>query len=242
MAANRGQRVEVQITSGRWSTAIVTNVDDPENDIVSVVVYTDGVSPWPTPETPNGTIDGSISGVEKGSGVGEWRELPLPSAEEAAIATIAASSVSLVGYATQTYCDDGIAASALGLADDIDTARDSRVAAPASCGYSVSLALGTARNPSSVRSDTRPTHVTAIVSWAAALTGSASAQIVCDSNSSPTTVVLTVPFSATLALGVQAAVPVVIPFEVPAGWSYKIQAGAGSSGTLTLASVLERAL
>lgn len=229
MSASKGQRVEVQITTGRWSLAQIAKVVS--GDTVNLVALTDGVDPWPTVDTPNGLVAGSLSGVAKGTSVGQWRELAMPTCEQDAIATIAAGSVSLVGYATEAYTDEAT-----------EEAVGACVATPATCGSTVSLAINTARNPSSARSDGRPTRVSAVVTWAAMLTGTAAAEVVCDSSSTPTTVVMSIPFSATLALGVQAAVPVVIPFEVPAGWSYKVRAATGSSGTVALASVYERAL
>lgn len=229
MTASRGQRVEVQITSGRWSLAQISKIES--GDTVTLVALTDGVNPWPTSDTPNGLVAGSISGVTKGTGVGQWRELALPGYEQDAVASIATGSVSLTGYATEEYVDAG----------DQSTAA-ARVATPASCGSTISLAINTARNPSSARSDSRPTRVSAVVTWTAVITGTAAAEVVCDSSSSPTTVVMSVPFAATLALGVGVTTPVVIDFEVPDGWSYKVRAGTGSSGTVALVSVYERVL
>lgn len=251
MTASRGQRVEVQITSGRWSPAQIAKVVS--GDTVNLIAFTDGVDPWPTIETPNGLISGSLSSVDKGTSVGQWRELAMPDIEQAAIATIAAGSVSLVGYATEGYAAAQAAAAqsaAFGYAStaeaDAETYADickaACVATPASCGSTVSLAINTARSPNSVRGDSRPTRVTAVVTWAAVITGTASAEVVCDSSGTPTTVVMAIPFAATLALGVGVTTPVVIDFEVPAGWSYKVRAGSGSSGTVALVSVYERAL
>lgn len=255
MTASRGQRVEVQITSGRWSPAQIAKVVS--GDTVNLIAFTDGVDPWPTVETPNGLISGSLSNVDKGTSVGQWRELAMPAIEQSAIATIAAGSVSLVGYATESYAAaqaaaaqsaaqsaaSGYAATAQTTSEAYaDACKAACVATPATCGSTVSLAINTARNPSSVRSDSRPTRVTAVVTWTATITGSASAEVVCDSSATPTTVVMSVPFSATLALGVGIATPVVIDFEVPVGWSYKVRAGSGSSGTVALVSVYERAL
>lgn len=227
MVASKGQRVEVQITSGRWSLAQISKVVD--GDVVNLVAVTDGVDPWPTVDTPNGLVAGSLSNVSKGASVGQWRELDMPATEQSVIASIASESVSLVGYATEAY---------------VDEATDGYQELPADCGYAVTGLTITmsARNPSGARSDEKSTHVIAVVTWAASITGTAALEVVCDSSSSPTTVVLTVPFSATLALGVQAAIPVVVPFDVPEGWSYKIRAASGSSGAMTLASVRERAI
>lgn len=242
--ASKGQRVEVQITSGRWSLAQISKVVDAETGVVNLVALTDGVDPWPTIDTPNGLVAGSLSNIEQGTGVGKWRELALPVFEQEAIAEIAAGSVSLVGYATSTYVDEEVDATGTAAAAYADGAAEARVAVPASCGYAVTGQTITmsARAPSSARGDDRATRVTAVVTWAAVITGTAAVEIVCDSNASPTTVVMSVPFAATLALGVGTTMPVVIDFEVPAGWSYKIRAASGGSGTTTLASLYERAL
>jgi len=104
---------------------------------------------------------------------------------------------------------------------------------------SVSLAIGTARNPSSVRGDARPTRVTVSGTWSWTLTaiGSLSGTInaLCDSNSNPTTVVGSTSsaraLTAGVTLGETGSMPFTLTFDVPSGYSYKMT----SSGTGTFA-------
>lgn len=102
MSASKGQVVEVQITSGRWSLAAVAKIVS--GDTVNLVAFTDAVDPWPTIDTPNGLIAGSLSSVTKGTSTGQWRDLALPSATTAAIASAVAAA--LTDYST----DDDISA------------------------------------------------------------------------------------------------------------------------------------
>ncbi len=56
MSASKGQLCEVQITSGRWSLAVVSKIIS--GDTVNLVAFTDAVNPWPTNDTPNGLVAG----------------------------------------------------------------------------------------------------------------------------------------------------------------------------------------
>jgi len=118
------------------------------------------------------------------------------------------------------------------------TALAGLVAVPGASS-SVSLAIGTARNPSSVRSDSRPTRVTVSGTWSWTLNaiGSLSGTInaLCDSNSNPTTVVGSTTsaraLTAGVTLGETGSMPFTLTFDVPAGSSYKLS----TSGTGTFA-------
>lgn len=101
MSASKSQVVEVQITSGRWSLAVVVKIIS--GDTVNLVALADGVDPWPTPDAFNGVVAGTLTSVTKGTGVGQWREIALPSATTAAIAAAVADA--LTDYST----DDDIA-------------------------------------------------------------------------------------------------------------------------------------
>lgn len=86
-------------------------------DNANLVAFTDGVDPWPTIDTPNGLVAGSISGVAKGTGVGEWRELALPTATTAAIESAVAAA--LGDYATDEDVEILIAAAVAGVNAEI---------------------------------------------------------------------------------------------------------------------------
>ncbi len=118
MTASKGEIVEMQITSGRWSLGVVSKIIS--GDTVNLCVLTDGVNPWPTIDTPNGLIAASYTSVVKGTGVGEWRELALPSSTTAAIA--AAVAAALEDYATEDDIEIAIASALSTVATNLASA------------------------------------------------------------------------------------------------------------------------
>lgn len=118
MSASKGQIVEVQITSARWSLAAVAKIIS--GDTVNLVAFTDAVDPWPTIETPNGLIAGSLASVTKGTGIGQWRELALPTATTAAIETAVAAA--LTEYATEDDIEGAVAAALATVASNLASA------------------------------------------------------------------------------------------------------------------------
>lgn len=122
----------------------------------------------------------------------------------------------------------------------------SGIPAIASQGSSVSLAVNTARNPSSVRGDSRPTRVTISGTWSWTLnatgTATGTATLKSDSSTTPTTAIATAPFSRGVSVGITVGDAGTLPYgwsyEVPAGDSYLIAtsnvAGGGSFGALTI--------
>lgn len=108
MSASKGQLCEVQITSGRWSIAAICKIIS--GDTVNLVAFTDAVDPWPDVNTPNGLVAGSLTSVAKGTSVGQWREIDLPTATSAAIAAAVSSAIAGLDYASDSDVSSAVSA------------------------------------------------------------------------------------------------------------------------------------
>lgn len=229
MTASKGQICEVQITSGRWSLALIAKIVS--GDTVNLVALTDAVDPWPTVETPNGLVAGSIASVTKGTSVGQWRDLDLPAATIAAIA--AAVGGELGSYATEAYTDAAIAA--------IPVDDDSGLTVVAVAGSSqLSLGLDSVRQPSA----TRPTRID--VSGAFNLTSTllgaqtASVELRSDSSNPPTTV-RGKQRGALSGVAASSTLPWSFGYSVPAGHYYKLVSAHSANSSVDLDALNETA-
>lgn len=107
--ASVGQAVLVQITSARFSLALISKVVDATTEKSNLVALTDGVDPWPTIDTPNGLVAGGMVNVTKGSGVGQWQELSIPAATAAAVASAVASAIASAGLVSSEALSAAVA-------------------------------------------------------------------------------------------------------------------------------------
>lgn len=229
MSAKLGQPVTVQITSGRYSIGAVSKIIS--GDTVNIVAFTDGVDPWPTIDTFNGLVAGSVLGATKGSGVGQWQEVTVP---DTVAAAISAAVASITGFATESYVDTAIDAIP---ADDYS----GLLACPAAGSAVSSPALNTPRRPST----TRPTRVnvyTQVALTSTLLTAqSATLEMRADSGSTPTTVVGG-PLTASLGgLAATTTVPMTFTYDVPVGHYYSVVQTAGA-GVVTVTRIEESTL
>lgn len=257
MSASKGQVVEVQITTGRWSLAVVAKIIS--GDTVNLVAFTDGDNPWPDVSTPNGLVAGSITSVTKGASVGQWRELSISSALSDAIAAAVATAISdyaleadltsaLVTVAsnltsavaiidsnmasTQNLLEDSIAA--------LTAVVDGKAATPGAGTSHAGLGFGAARQPSS----TRPTWVVACGTYTivSALLGTqtAAVDLLSDSGSNPTTMRCSAPGSGA---GVAATIkmPWSVSYFVPAGHYYKLVESHSANVTVAILEINESA-
>lgn len=131
MSASLGQVITVQITSGRFSVAVVTKIIT--GDLIDLVALTDTVNPWPTVDTPNGVVVAPYQSIAKGSAVGQWQDLGVSSAVSDAIAAaVSAATAGLPTTASVTAAIAALAATdAAGLATAV-TGLNSTIAANAS--------------------------------------------------------------------------------------------------------------
>ena len=236
----------------RVVTPAVT-VDARDGGNYDLVVLGDGED-WPD-SVPGAFYARPFANVAQGSSVGQWE--PVPVTDGILAAVDAAVAEELGGYATEAYVDSAvtglatsaavatdIAAAVADLATEgyVDTAIATRSSVPGAPS-TISLALNTARNPSAVRSDTRPTKVTVSGTWSWTLTAIGTAtgtvQFKTDSNSNPTAVVIGMPFSRGIGVGLTVndtgTIGWSMAFDVDAGDYYVIAtsgvAGGGSFGT-----------
>lgn len=231
MTAKLGQPIRVQITTGRWSIGAVSKIIS--GDTINVVAFSDGVNPWPTIDTFNGVVAGTIENVTKGTSVGQWQEVDLP---DPVVAAIAAAVSGITGFATTSYVDSEIATAIAAIpADD-----DSGLCVVPTAGTSVSSpAPSTPRRPST----TRPTLVTvyATVALASALLAvqSATVEIQAGTSATPTTTVAgpLTPESGVGNVGTL-KIPVTLVYLLPANHYYQVVKTAGA-GTLTVNRIEE---
>jgi len=221
MSAKLGQPVTVQITSGRYSIGLISKIIS--GDTVNIDAFTDGVNPWPTVDTFNGLVAGSLTSVAKGSGVGEWQEVDVP---DTVLASITDAISGITGFATEGYVDGAAAACC---------------PVPVAGASVSSPALNTPRQPSA----TRPTRVTVYATVALTSTlltpQSATVEMRADSSSSPTTAVGG-PLTASLGgIAATATVPMTFTYDVPAAHYYTVVQTAGA-GTVTITRIEESTL
>ncbi len=260
--SSKGQVVEVQITTGRWSLAAVVKIIS--GDTVNLVAFTDAVDPWPDVSTPNGLIAGSLASVAKGTGVGQWRELALPTATTDAIS--AAVAAALEDYATEadiatavaaalataasnlasavaSLSGDiaGVAAAVAVVSDDVENIdlAGLTVVAPAGTSHS-GLGFNTTRQPNT----TRPTRVdaTGSMSLTSSLLGSqtASVELLSDSSNPPTTRRARQP-SALSGVAANVTMPWHVGYDVPAGHYYKLVPAASANASCSIDDINETA-
>jgi len=265
MSASKGQVVEVQITSGRWSLAFVVKIIS--GDTVNLVAIADGVDPWPTADTFNGVVSGTLVSVTKGTEVGQWREVALPSYVTDAIS--AAVAAALTDYATDSDISSAVSAALAtvasnlaGAVDSIDTDIDALEASVASLSAAVaaipadddsglavvstagsshsSLGLNAARQPSS----TRPTRVTATgsMSLTSTLLGSqtVSVDLLSDASNPPTTRRGRQPAGLS-GVAASATMPWTLTYDVPAGHYYKLVTANTAGASVSLDDINETA-
>lgn len=219
----------MQITSGRYSIGAISKIIS--GDTVNIVAFTDGANPWPTIDTFNGLVAGSLTSVTKGSGVGQWQEVDVP---DTVAAAMAAAVASITGFATESYVDAAIS----GIPADDYTAL---CACPAAGSAVSSPALSTPRQPST----TRPTRVTVYAQVALTSTlltpQSATVEMRADSGATPTAVVggpLTVSLGG---LAATTTAPMTFTYDVPVGHYYSVVQTAGA-GAVTITRIEESTL
>ncbi len=113
------------------------------------------------------------------------------------------------------------------VADAVNAMIAAAIAAPA--GNAVSLALNTARQPSTTRS----TRVVVSGTWTANVTASGVVALKADSTSSPATVVDDAQPAVTLAVGVGITLPWKLVYDLPAGHSYQVATSGGGTFAIT---------
>lgn len=261
-----GQPLKIQITSGRYSIGFVTKIIS--GDTVNLVTFTDAVQPWPTIDTPNGLVDAYYNSVAKGTGVGQWQDLPLSETLSSAIAAQVADAIE--DLASQEDLTDALATVASNLSSALSTVAsnlssavssleseiassistaiagipaddDSGLMVVASAGSShAGLGLNAARQPST----TRPTRVTASggISMTSTLLGaqSASVTLLSDASNPPTTIRAVAPAALS---GVAATVqtPWQLTYDVPAGHYYKLSTSTTANASVSLSEINETA-
>lgn len=179
-----GQTVILKIASSplRIVPAKVTNVID--EDTINCVGFADINDDWPGDGPATSNPGRPFFGVTRGTGVNQWQESDIPTDAEVASAITSATS----GYATEVY---------------VDNAQDNCMALPA--GSAAGLTLGAAGVQLST---TRPCWLTVrgTASQALTLVGGQgyTVQLLCDSATTPTTVVddETGSFTGTVVVGV----------------------------------------
>jgi hypothetical protein len=233
MTASQNLLALYRSASTRYHAAVTTAVES--GDTCTLVVLGDGAD-WEDSVTAI-VYARQYFGVPKGTGIGEWQ--PVPVTAEIAAAITSAVSGGLAGYASESYVDSAV--TGLATEDYVDGSSAGRVAVPGA-GSVISLGFNTARNPSAARSDSRPTRVTVSGTWAWNLTAtgtqSGTAAFKSDSSGTPTTTVISAPFSRGISVGLSVGDTGTIPwswsYEVPSGHSYLV----ATSGTGTWANLL----
>lgn len=214
-----------RLASSRYIQAIVTKVVS--GDTVELVAYSDG-SAWGDGD-PASLGAKVYDSVAMGSGVGEWLPGTIVSAAVAAGTS---------GLASTSYVDTATA----GLATEayVDSASSGYVVVPA-VGTTTTLALGTARRPST----TRPTRVNAYgqIALSSTLLGAKSATVtlLSDSANPPTTSRGAQQFDLS---GVVANVspPWRLSYDVPTGHYYMLVASGPDAAGVSIQPVNETAL
>lgn len=222
MTAKLGQPAKVQITSGRWSIAAVSKIVS--GDTVNLVAFTDGVDPWPTIDTFNGLVAGSVLSATKGTGVGQWQDLEVP---DTIAAAIEAAISGLTGFATEVYVDAG---------------DEGRCAVPGPGSAVSSPALATSYHPDADRPVLVTVYCDVTLPSALIAAQSATVQLQAGSSTNPSTVVggpLT-PTNGALNPG-PLTIPVTFVYALPANHYYQVVKTAGS-GTVTITKIEETTL
>lgn len=221
MTASIGQPVRYRSATSRYQAATIAYVGS--GDTCTLNVQSDG-SDWEDSVSAAFLVR-QFTSIAKGTDVGTWQDDPVPD-----------------GYATTSYVDSEIAG--------IPAPDTSGLQAVPGAASVVSLALNTPRNPSSARSDSRPTRVTVSGGWSWTLTalgtctGSLSLKV--DTSNPPATTVVTLPFSRGISVGVtigdSGTVPYCVAFEVPAGCYYEVVTSAAGGGSFGSPLVVEQAI
>jgi len=229
-----GQTIIVKIASSplREVPAIVSVVTD--TNTVNAVGQIDVNDDWPDngPGATHPTYP--FFSITRGSGVLQWRDAAVPTQVQAAIDTAAS------GFATEAYADAAAAGATAGLASEtyVNNAQAVCQALPGT-GATISLALNTARRPST----TRPTLVTVTGDWSWNLTAigtqAGTLTLRSDSSSSPTTARARATFSRGIGVGVtisdSGTLPFQVSYEVPIGHYYTLAtSGTGTFGSSPL--------
>jgi hypothetical protein len=149
---------------------------------------------------------------------------------------------SAIASAVSGLATTGSVTSAISTAEAYTDAASAGYCTVPAAGSTITLAFNTARNPSSARSDSRPTRVTISGTWSWALTAigtqAGTVSLKSDSGGTPTTVVTSAPFSRGLGVGISVNDTGTMPWSwsyvVPSGHSYQV----ATSGTGTFANLL----
>lgn len=220
MTTSVGQIVRYRSATSRYQAAEISVIQT--GDICTLTVFSDGAE-WED-GTPAAYLSREVPNIDKGTAVGTWQDTALDGADQPALSD--------AGLATTAYVDDAIAA--------IPSDDDSGLVVVPGAGSTISLAVNTARNPSSARSDTRPTRITVSGTWSWSLTTTGTQagtlSFKSDSSTTPTTAVITLPFSRSVTAGVTVgdagSLPYSLSYDVPNGHSYVIAtSGTGTFGT-----------
>lgn len=246
-----GDSAKIRTATARFQSAQVAIVES--GTTVTLDVYSDG-SAWED-SAPPGVLVRRVTGVAQGSAVGEWQASALTSGVVALASTTYVDTTAanvetdisnlstLLSDCSAIQADTLIGNGALGTAiaalptfSDVAAAITavpdaSSRCAQASAGSAVTLALNTARNPSTVRGDSRGTRVRVSGTWTSTITASGTVDLRSDSASTPTTVRDNQLPAVTLAIGVGVTVPWSLQYDVPSGHYYTV----ATSGTGTFA-------
>lgn len=183
-------------------------------------------------------LSGSVQ-LEGAAGMYQWAANPSAGSTQTQLKTACVDAAETVANShSLTYSNTTL----VGWPDEAGMPDLTGLCAVPAAGSTISLALNTGRNPSSARSDSRPTRVTVSGGWSWNLTAlgtqAGTLSLKSDSGGTPTTAVVTLPFSRGLTVGLTVGdagtVPYCTNYDVPSGHSYLI----ATSGTGTFGSPL----
>jgi len=234
MSAALDQLVILRTATARWHAAVTVNVIDA--DTADLLVLGDGAD-WEDSVSAV-YFARMMTGKARGSGVDEW--LPVPVTDEVSAAIAAAVSGGLSGYASEAYVDAAI--------EEIPADDDSGLCAvPGARSTPSGFTIGSAaRQPST----TRPTLVTVSGgwSWTLSATGTATGTLAVksDSGSTPSAVVISMPFSRAIGVGLSVndtgTMPYSVQFVVAANDYYALAQSGVANGSFGTPLVVEQTM
>jgi len=234
MSAALDQLVILRTATARWHAAVTVNVIDA--DTADLLVLGDGAD-WEDSVSAV-YFARMMTGKARGSGVDEW--LPVPVTDEVSAAIAAAVSGGLSGYASEAYVDAAI--------EEIPADDDSGLCAvPGARSTPSGFTIGSAaRQPST----TRPTLVTVSGgwSWTLSATGTATGTLAVksDSGSTPSAVVISMPFSRGVGVGLSVndtgTMPYSVQFVVAANDYYALAQSGVANGSFGTPLVVEQTM
>jgi len=234
MSAALDQLVILRTATARWHSAVTVNVIDANT--ADLLVLGDGAD-WEDSVSAV-YFARMMTGKARGSGIDEW--LPVPVTDEVSAAIATAVSGGLSGYASEAYVDAAI--------EEIPADDDSGLCAvPGTRSTPSGFTIGSAaRRPST----TRPTLVTVSGgwSWTLSATGTATGTLAVksDSGSTPSAVVISMPFSRGIGVGLSVndtgTMPYSVQFVVAANDYYALAQSGVANGSFGTPLVVEQTM